>query len=377
MCITFFYTTHVQIKNFLVYSNYMNFGNHATSFKKMRSVFFFGVIIALSISMIALFSPFFYPIFWAAVIAVMVYPAYKQLKDHIKNENLALTSALLLVLVVIILPLILIATLLVAESLELYKQVNTSGIFTDVGNVSSKLEGTFLEPLVQNIQEDWTTYAESVTQELSSFLFESIKGITANTLTFIAQLFFMFYTLFYFLRDGDKMLKRLMHLSPLGNDYEFQLFDRFTSTVRATLKSTLIIGGIQGTLGGLLFLFTGIQGAFVWGVVMVALSLIPVLGSFIIWLPAALIMLALGNVWQGLTILLFGTFVISVIDNLLRPPLVGHDIQMHPLLVLFTTLGGLLYFGISGFVIGPVLAALYLSTISVYEKYYKKQLDKN
>lgn len=349
----------------------------AASFKKMRSTFFFGLIVVLTIAMIALFKPFFYPLFWAAVIAVMVYPIYEKIKALIRVQSLALIISLLMVLLVIILPLVLIGALLVKESLELYQIVTESGIFTNVNHVSTRLEGTLIQPYIETIKTDWTMYAERVTRELSSYVFESIKGITANTLTFVFQVFMMFYALFFFLKDGEEILSRMMQLSPLGNIYEKQLYGRFTSTARATLKSTLIIGGIQGTLGGLLFWLTGIQGAFVWGVVMVLLSLIPMMGSVIIWLPAGIIMLALGNTWQGLTIVLFGTLVISVVDNILRPPLIGRDTQMHPLLVLFSTLGGILYFGISGFVIGPILAALYLSLMRVYEEYYKTQLQKN
>ncbi|HYE59553.1 MAG TPA: AI-2E family transporter, partial [Candidatus Kapabacteria bacterium] len=201
--------------------------------------------------------------------------------------------------------------------------------------------------------------------------------ITTDSVRFIFMLFLMLYTLYYFLKEGKVLLNRIMHLSPLGHENEEVLYERFTSTARATMKGTFIIGGIQGILGALLFFITGIKGAFVWGVIMTLLSIIPGIGSFIIWFPAGIIQLALGNLWQGLTILLFGTFVISLIDNLLRPPLVGKDIQMHPLIVLFSTLGGLALFGISGFIIGPIIAALFLSVLSIYDFYYKKELNRN
>ena len=355
----------------------MSAHNHEVSFKKMRSVFLFSLIALLTIAILILLKPFFYPLFWAAVIAVMFHPLYQKILKSTKLTNLSVTATLLAVLVVLILPLAVIATLLVKESFELYQVVQQSGIFSDVNHVSSILEGTFIEPFLEVIKTEWTTYAAAATQAISAYLFESIKNITSNTLTFVFQLFIMFYALYYFFRDGKKMLSRAMHLSPLGNNYENRLFKRFTSTIRATLKSTVIVGGIQGFLGGMMFWLTGIQGAFVWGVIMFALSLIPVLGSVVIWLPAGLIMLALGNVWQGVTIILVGTFIISTIDNFLRPPLVGRDIQMHPLLVLLATLGGLVFFGISGFVIGPIIAALYIAIMDVYGEYYKENLSKN
>ena len=161
----------------------------------------------------------------------------------------------------------------------------------------------------------------------------------------------------------------------IGDTYEKKLFDRFTSTTRATLKSTFIVGSIQGILGGLLFWVTGIPGALVWGVVMTALSVIPAIGSFLVWLPAGIIMMAMGNIAQGLTIIIFGSFVIGTIDNILRPPLIGKDIQMHPILILFSTIGGLGLFGVTGVVIGPIIAAFFLGLLDMYELRYKKQLD--
>src|SRR5690606_26470649 len=141
-------------------------------------------------------------------------------------------------------------------------------------------------------------------------------------------------------------------------------------------KSTVIVGGIQGTLGGLLFLIAGVDGALVWGTIMVVLAIIPAVGPPLVLIPAGLISLALGNVGAGL-ILLIGSVVISFVDNLLRPPLVGKDIQMHPLVVLFATLGGILVFGVSGFVIGPIIAALYTSVMSIYEYYDRNELSNN
>lgn len=168
-----------------------------------------------------------------------------------------------------------------------------------------------------------------------------------------------------------------MHLSPLGDKYEGLLYERFTSTARATLKSTLILGSIQGALGGILFWITGVEGALIWAIVMAFVAMIPALGSFLVWLPIGLIMLALGNMWQGFTILIVGAILISNIDNLLRPMLVGRDTQMHPLLVLFSTLGGIFLFGISGFVLGPIIMSLFLSVISIYDHYYRNELGRN
>ncbi|OIO18581.1 MAG: hypothetical protein COY69_03175 [Candidatus Magasanikbacteria bacterium CG_4_10_14_0_8_um_filter_32_14] len=346
------------------------------SFDKMRSIFFFGLIIILSLSVIYILKPFVYPIFWAGVIAIIFSPFYNRFLKFFKSNGASAFASVLSVFFLIFIPLTILSIMLVGKSIALYDDVSKTSLFQNPEQVSTWLQKTPLAPYLESIKQDWTTYATQATKWVSSVLFNSIKSITQNSISFVLTLFIMFYTLYYFFKDGQKLLDWFKKISPLGSDYEVKLYSRFTSTVRATLKSTLIIGGIQGTLSGMLFWVTGIKGAFVWGVIMVLIAIIPAVGTSIVLIPAAIIMLAFGNIWQAI-VLLIGALLISVIDNFLRPPLIGKDTQMHPLLVFFSTIGGLLMFGISGFVIGPVLAALYLSVMVIYEHYYKEDLDDN
>ncbi len=347
------------------------------NFQKMRNIFFFSLILILGIILLYVFRPFFYPIFWAAVIAVLFYPLYKFICKHLKWQVTSSIITLMLVILILFIPLTLLFSLVINESIDLYQNVAQGNLINKVQGVAGWLEKTPFDPYLQSIRDNWTGYASKAAQNISLFLFNNLKAFTQNSIKFVFMLFIMFYSLFFFIKDGPQMLKRLMRLSPLGDQHEAMLYKRFTSTVRATIKGTFIIGGIQGCLGGLLFWITGIEGALIWGIIMTALSVIPGIGSFLIWLPAGIIMLALGNFWQGIIILLVGTLIISTIDNLLRPLLVGKDIQMHPLIVLFSTLGGIFLFGISGFVIGPIIAALFFSIISIYEHIYNNELENN
>ena len=163
----------------------------------------------------------------------------------------------------------------------------------------------------------------------------------------------MLYTLFYFIRDGEKFLGKAVRVFSLGQEREKVLYERFVADGRATLKVTLIIGGIQGTLGGLIFWLTGIEGPLMWGIVMIFTAIVPVVGCSIIWVPAGVIMMITGHFLKGVIILTFGVLVISMVDHFLRPILIGRDVQMHPLMVFLSTLGGLSLFGFSGFIIGP------------------------
>lgn len=347
------------------------------SFEKMRNAFFFGTIIILGLVILYIIRPFLYPLFWAAVITMMFYPIYQFLLHHLKKESISSIATIALAFITIFLPLSILSLLLVNESVSLYTKVSQSGVFQNPEKVSSWLEKlSFLSPYFEYIRTEWTSYIGQLAKWLSTFLVSSITEITTNSLRFLCMMLIMFYALYYFLKDGVKILKRLMYLSPLGDKYETMLLDKFKSTTRATLKSTLIIGIMQGTIGGILFLITGVKGAFVWGVIMAFIAIIPALGPAIVLAPTALIMFTMGNFWQAL-VLLIGSILVSIVDNLVRPPLIGKDTQMHPLIVFFATVGGLIMFGISGFIIGPVIAALFISVLSIYDHYYKNELSNN
>lgn len=347
------------------------------NFSKFKSSIFFAALALVSIAFLYIIKPFFYPVFWAAVIAGIFYPIWKKINSKIKRPNIASLLTILLVLVIIILPVTILSSLVLKESVNLY-----SSITSNQGPIVNTVQGVFSwikdNPITDklNIDEAQVTakLTEGATMATNAILTVA-KNITQNSLTFLVMFIIMIYTLFFFLKDGARILKRISHLSPLGDKHEAIMYKKFTSTARAVLKGTLIIGAIQGALTGLLFYVVGIEGVLIWTVITALFSIIPGFGSYVIWLPAALIMFALGNYWQGVTVLVVGGFLISTIDNFLRPILVGNDTQMHPLLILLSTLGGLLVFGISGFIIGPIITALLLALWEIYEQYYRKELD--
>jgi predicted PurR-regulated permease PerM len=353
------------------------FNSKKGEFSHMRTVFFGGLIIVLAIAMLYLIRPFIYPIFWAAILAILFYPIFNKLLQTLKSPSISSLFTLIIIVMIIFLPLAVIATLLINQSVDLYQAVADGNWISRVQGVTGWLGQTALAPYVESIKSNWTNYAGEAAQGISVFLFENLKSITQNSVKFIFQLLIMLYTLFFFLKDGPKLLNKIMRLSPLGNEYEAMLYEKFTSTARATLRGTFLVGGIQGLLAGILFWAVGIKGALIWAVLTMAVAIVPAIGAFVIWLPTGIIMLTLGNIWQGITILIVGALIISTIDNFLRPIIVGKDTQMHTLIVLFATLGGIFIFGISGFVIGPIIAALFLSVASMYEHHYRHELDNN
>jgi len=189
-----------------------------------------------------------------------------------------------------------------------------------------------------------------------------------NALRFGLMFAVMVYLLYFALRDGRTIMHHVVLALPMDDDRERALFARFGEVARATIKGTLVIGLIQGTLGGLIFWLLGIEGAVIWGVIMVALSVLPAVGAGLVWVPAAIVLAAGGAYGKAAILVAFGLLVIGLVDNLLRPILVGRDTRLPDYLVLLSTLGGLTVFGISGFVIGPVIATLFLAVWSMFEE---------
>lgn len=345
---------------------------------KVRNyLFLFGVFLVTGLFLLVI-QPFAYPIFWAAVVASLTYPIYESLVRRLKSPNLSALLTILLVVLIIILPLSIIATLLVRESFTILSSLNNSQ-----GQLQNFVAGIdhFLRtnPYLAKLNIDNAVVAQridDVSRTLLTFIYESAKTITQNSVKFIALFILMIYTLFFFLRDGKKFLKKIVHLIPMGDRYEKMLYEKFTSTTSATIKGTLLLGGLQGTLTAILFAATGVGSPIVFGLITTVFAIIPAAGSFVVWLPVALVMIVLGHVVKGIIILACGIFIIGIIDNFLRPILVGKDLQMHPVIVLFSTLGGVIVFGVSGFVIGPVIASLFQSFWEIYEQFYSKDLNK-
>lgn len=348
-------------------------------FSKVRQTLFFGLLGLTTIILLYILNPFAYALFWAAILAAIFYPFYKWLNKKLKAPNLSATLTLIVIFVVIVLPLTIMATLVIKESVEIYEQIdnNRSQINQGIqGTIDWAKNSKYLSNIDFNEQVFVDRFSE-ITKTVTNFIFSSLTKLTQNSLRFLVMFLAMLYTLFFFIRDGERFLKLIMYLCPLGDKYEKMLYDKFTSTSKATIKGTIIIAGLQGLLGGIMFTVVGIEGAIIWGIIMFVLSIIPVTGSGIIWAPAGIILIATGQLWQGILVLAFGVLVISLIDNILRPILVGKDTQMHPLLVLFSTLGGIVVFGISGFIIGPIVASLFLAFWHMYGEYYKKELKRN
>ena len=340
---------------------------------KIQNILFFSALAFVTILFLYILMPFFFPIFWAAVFASIFKPLYRKLNGRFNRPSLSATMVILTIALIIILPGSIVGSLLFTESVRIYDSLDA----TDSSNIEKSITGitsaikhnTYLAKL--NINEKvLTEKIAEIARSISSYILVNLKDLTQNTILFAVQFAVMLYTLFFFIRDGDKFLGMVMRVLTFGENRERILYERFVTTAKSTLKVTLIIGGLQGLLGGIIFFITGVEGALIWGLMMVLMAIVPVVGCSIIWAPAGVIMLLMGHIWEGSLILAFGVLVISMVDNFLRPVLLGRDVQMHPLLIFLSTLGGISLFGFSGFVIGPIISSLLLAIWEMYDQFY-------
>ena len=342
---------------------------------KESNITFFVILGMATILFLYLLLPFFFPIFWAAVIAGVFRPLYSRINRKLNRPNLSTAVFFLLIALILLLPTAIVGTLVFNESVQIYEKLSpdTKHMDRSVQRLINTIADNSIARLFHINKAMLIAKTTEVAQGITKYIFVHLTDLTQNTLGLLVQFAIMLYTLFYFVRDGDRFLRMGMKVLPLGMGREKLLFDRFIVTAKSTLKVTLIIGGIQGALGGIVFFVTGVEGAVIWGLMMILMAIVPMVGCTIIWAPAGVLMLLYGHIWEGILILAFGTFVISTVDNLLRPILIGKDVEMHPLLIFLSTLGGIILFGFSGFVIGPVITSLLIAIWEIYEEFYRRE----
>ncbi|CAA9892726.1 conserved membrane hypothetical protein [Candidatus Methylobacter favarea] len=309
--------------------------------------------------------------FWAIILAVIFDPAYQRFKQYFKNsEKLPLFLTMLVIILVFVIPFLTITLRITEESAEYYKKIESGEINPQLyfQNILSFLpKFNKLTPIGGINVEQISSSAGNAFAQAVKYTAQQVPGFTQNILNLIVQVALTFYMLFFLLRDGRQLIRKFIHLIPIGDSIEIELFDRFTSVARATVKGGLIVAVIQGSIGGLLFWSVGIPAAFLWGMLMIILSLLPI-GSALVWAPAAVILFFQGQTLKAVIILAVGILAIGLIDNFLRPRLIGKDIKMSDYLVLVSTLGGLAWFSLTGFVLGPVIAALFITCWEIVGK---------
>jgi predicted PurR-regulated permease PerM len=335
---------------------------------------FLALIALVSLAFAWILWPFFGAVFWAAVIAIVFNPLNRWLFSAVgRRPNLAGLATVMVILFIVVLPVLLIAAALAQEASGLYDRIQ-----------SGELDFVrFFQPAFDALPS-WATDAldrfgltdlgvvrERIAAALTygiQFIATKALAISQSTFDFVVGLGVMLYLLFFLLRDGEALTERVREAIPLRPEQQDALFAKFTIVIRATVKGDIFVAILQGALGGIVFWSLGVHAALLWAVLMSFLSLLPAIGAALVWLPVAVYFLATGSIWQGVFLILFGLLVIGLVDNLLRPLLVGQATKMPDYVVLISTLGGIETFGLHGFIVGPVIAAMFLVVWDLFSK---------
>jgi predicted PurR-regulated permease PerM len=331
-----------------------------------------GFVVASTLAMAWISWPFFGAILWALVVTIAFAPIHDRLALMMpKRKNTVTLLTMMAVIALVIIPTFVVGSMMVEEALNTYNSLQNREI--DVGKVIRDIEAaipaswrTQLDRFgPTDINELQTRLSSVLTSGLQLFAREAVS-IGQGAFNFALTLGVMLYLTFFLLRDGRHLTRKIGEVVPLRAEQRGALFAKFTTVIRATVKGSVIVAIVQGILGGFLFAFLDIRAALLWGVVMGLLALIPAVGTGLVWAPMGIYLLVTGSVWQGVTLLLFGFFVISMVDNVLRPILVGQDTRMPDYVVLISTLGGLSVMGINGLIVGPVIAAMFISAWEIF-----------
>jgi predicted PurR-regulated permease PerM len=348
-------------------------------FNSLENLSFVVMLLLATVFMLWIVQGLLLAVFWAALLASIFHSWQLRCVALLKGrESLAALLVMLLIVSIVLVPLALVALAVTRESAILYERVTSGQI-----DVQAPLEWARRQlPVVSDLLARFDLDASRLREWLSSaavtvsrFLANKAVTLGQNALVFNVQLFVMLYLLFFFIRDGAALVERIVHAMPLGDRRERLLLAKFAEVSRATLKGTLVIGLIQGIIGGITFALLGIEAAVFWGVVMTVLSVLPAVGAALVWVPAAVWLFASGALVEGVILVAVGSLIIGLIDNFLRPILVGRDTKLPDYLILLSTLGGLATLGISGFVLGPIIAALCLVGWQMFAEEFAEQPD--
>ena len=335
------------------------------------------LVILISAVFLTMIHQFLMAIFMAGLFSAIVAPAHRLLTRKLGGrENLASILTVLGIVLLVLIPLSAIITLIVAQAISIGQSVTpwVQSFINEPTSLTAYLEKIPYYQEILPYRDIIVQKAGEMVGSVSTFLIDSLSSVTKVTIDAVFSSVIMLYVMFYFLTMGEVLLHKILFFLPLDDFNERRLLNRFTSVTRATIKGTVIIGIMQGTICGVAFAIVGIEGPVFWGSLMAVMSIIPAFGTAIIWFPALIILVLSGNFTGALILLIVCGLVAGNLDNLVRPRLVGKDTEMHDLFVLFGTLGGLSMFGLLGIIIGPLVAALFNTVWEIYGDVFKNYL---
>lgn len=347
--------------------------------------FIVGGLLALLITLIWIISPFIPSIVIGAVIATGFWPIRNFILKGVKKRTLAAGISTIILLTIIILPLTWFVSYITQQAVDTYIYVE-SKVTILIEDLDTKLipeiiEESFVGEYLERAQEvvpvkteDVINYGADIIQNASQFLVNQTTNFAKQLSVLAFHIFVFLLSMFFFLRDGDRVMNEIKELIPLAKKYREILIGKLQDMSRGILYGIFGAAAAQGFLGGVGFAIAGIENAAFWGTIMACFSIVPYIGSTIIWIPAAIILFITGHWVAGIFLVAWGMFVVGTVDNFIKPIVIGESARIHPLLSFLTILGGLFTMGLPGLIIAPYLLSLALTFLHIYKLEYKKML---
>jgi predicted PurR-regulated permease PerM len=324
--------------------------------------------------------PFLKPVFFAVVLAIVFHPLHAGLHKHIRSANAAALLSTLCALLTIIIPAILLSAALRSELTAVYQSLS-AGEAQDGGLITRALQlveqaRMWLGKYIDLSQVDLRAELSDRLKQFSSFLLSHLAGFAGDVTSFVVAAGISFFTLFYLFRDGRAFLRRLSVIIPLSPAQLEKLGAGVSGTIASSMYGGLAVAIAQGTLLGLAFWVLGLPSPVLWGMMTALFSFMPLVGTAMVWLPAAIILVLIGHPVKGLILLAWGAGVVSTVDNIIRPLVISEHMRFHPLYVFFALLGGVQAFGVIGLFVGPAVLALATSLFSLVREEAHAQIDR-
>jgi predicted PurR-regulated permease PerM len=326
---------------------------------RYKTVFFSIVFLCFAILSALIFWPFLTPLALAGIVSILIYPVYRKILKYLKSKSLSSFVTIVLLIVLILAPLAIIANQIISEAQNLYASV-TAGDSLSVDFLTSKIQTA-----VQKFVPDFKFNTREYLSVFASWIVDRLGGIFSGTLDLVVKFALSIVALFYFLRDGDEFKKQIIALSPLSDDKDRFISDSLKSSINSVLMGSLAVALVQGALSGIGFGLFGLPNATLWGTVAGVAALVPGVGTSLVWIPAVIYLFFYGSAGIWIAQLVWSVVLVGFIDNFLAPLIINKGVNIHPLLILFSILGGLQFFGAEGFLLGPIVVGLLFAFIRI------------
>jgi predicted PurR-regulated permease PerM len=340
------------------------------NYKKLQVFSFLSILLVAFIVVVFLFKPFLNIMALGIIATILFYPVYSYFLRKIKNSTWSAFLTVLVVVFIFLIPLALFGQLLFSEILDVYHKFRDGALVLNRADLIQSLP-----PQIQDLVESLSRDFNSLVAKFSANAFAAFSSLVSNVASFFVSLFLLLFTIFYLLRDGEKITKVLMDISPINDDQEHALIERVIIAINGVVKGSFLIALVQGFIATIgLFLF-GVPNPLLWGFFTVMAALVPNVGTSLSLIPAIIYLFITGHTGSAIGLLIWSALAVGLIDNVLGPKLIGSKARVHPLLVLFGVLGGIQFFGMIGFLLGPILVAVFVALVDMYRTDFKDYLE--